>query len=57
MQNDGNFVGYDCNDNPTFVSQTPGNEGARAVIQDDGNLVVYSRDNRALWSSGSTTHC
>lgn len=50
MQTDGNFVLY-AGSSPTWASDTSGNGGARLVMQDDGNLVVYTPDNRALWSS------
>lgn len=34
-------------------SKTGGNPGARAVLQGDGNFVIYSASNAVLWSSGT----
>jgi hypothetical protein len=34
-------------------SGTGGNPGARAVLQGDGNFVIYSASNVVLWSSGT----
>jgi hypothetical protein len=41
MQDDGNFVLYDEDDEPVWASATSGNPGAYLAIQDDGNMVVY----------------
>ncbi len=38
--------------NNNIVWQTNTN-GSKLVMQDDGNLVIYSSDNNALWSSGT----
>ncbi|MEW2255310.1 hypothetical protein [Streptomyces sp. NPDC047869] len=35
---------------------TAGHPGARAIMQDDGNLVVYSADGGVLWASGTEGH-
>ena len=32
-------------------TKTSGHRGARLVVQDDGNLVVYGADNTILWQS------
>ncbi|MEF2977770.1 hypothetical protein [Subtercola sp. YIM 133946] len=59
MQTDGNLVFYvddfyyPGSKYVCWASNTEGHPGARAVYQADGNFVVYSAANRALWSSGT----
>jgi hypothetical protein len=36
---------------PLFDTHTFGNPGAQAVLQSDGNLVVYAPSGKALWAS------
>src|SRR5947207_2809018 len=36
-----------------WETKTSGHRGARLVVQDDGNLVVYGADNSILWQSES----
>jgi len=55
MQTDGNLVEYGGG-RPIWSTDTQGNSGDRAVMQDDGNLVVYSSSGAALWSSGTGGH-
>jgi hypothetical protein len=58
MQTDGNFVLYRS---PTSTlprdavwnTGTYGNPGAWLFMQNDGNLVVYDANDRALWASGT----
>ncbi|GIF18205.1 hypothetical protein BJ973_008832 [Actinoplanes tereljensis] len=50
MQSDGNFVLYD-NGTAIWHTNTPGNPGSSAVMQGDGNLVIYRADGVATWSS------
>ncbi|MFI1972096.1 hypothetical protein [Streptomyces cinnamoneus] len=55
MQDDGNLVTYTTDDNwahrkPTWHTDTAGC-GDRAMMQSDGNFVVYGRDNRVCWTS------
>ncbi|MGW0885554.1 hypothetical protein [Streptomyces sp. NPDC002671] len=50
MQDDGNFVAYDQNDDPVWASNTGGSYGAHLAVQDDGNLVVY-QDGSPLWAT------
>ena len=52
MQADGNFVLYE-NAKPIWASNTYGNKNATLVVQDDGNLVIYSTDKRPLWASNT----
>jgi hypothetical protein len=52
QQTDGNFVLYLFNGQPAWASDTAGNPGARLILQDDGNLVVYLAQ-RAIWSTGT----
>ena len=35
----------------SFGTPTSGNTGVQLVLQDDGNLVIYSQDGRALWNT------
>ncbi|WP_323511686.1 hypothetical protein [Subtercola sp. RTI3] len=57
MQSDGNLVFYvnDFQYPGTFyvcwATGTDNHAGARAVYQTDGNFVVYSTSNQALWST------
>jgi hypothetical protein len=50
MQTDGNFVVYQGT-KPLWSTGTGGHAGAALAVQDDGNLVIYSTDHRAIWSS------
>jgi hypothetical protein len=59
MQADGNLVlyldlaGYSLGPTAVWQSGTAGNPNATAVMQRDGNLVIYSISGRALWQSGT----
>ncbi|MFJ8472007.1 hypothetical protein [Kitasatospora sp. NPDC094011] len=55
LQGDGNLVTYKTNGQYTPVWSAPGSLGcgARAVLQTDGNFVVYGGDNRVCWNSGT----
>jgi hypothetical protein len=55
MQTDGNLVLY-MGDRALWATGTKGKGGAVAVMQGDGNLVVYDRRNKALWASGTNGH-
>jgi len=48
---DGNLIIYDELCSLKWSSNTGGNPGSRLVVQDDGNVVVYRPDGRAVWSS------
>lgn len=52
MQSDGNFVLYNPNspNGVSWASNTYTHHGAYLRVQDDGNVVVYDRDRRPLWS-------
>ena len=52
MQDDGNFVLYDQNNQPVWASGTSGNPGAHLAVQDDGNVVVYLNGN-PLWATNT----
>ena len=54
MQTDGNFVVYDV-DVPRFSTKTSGNPGDTLLLQNDGNLVIYSSTGALLWSSGTAS--
>ena len=54
MQHDGNLVLYETETGAAkWHSRTHGTDGERAIMQDDGNFVVYGRSGRARWSSQS----
>ena len=54
MQGDGNFVLYnEHNGQAQWHTGTWGNPGARLVMQDDRNLVIYGPDDGYLWDSGT----
>ena len=53
MQDDGNFVLYDVNNEPVWASNTAGNPGAYLAVQEDGNLVVYNQDGNPLWAANT----
>jgi hypothetical protein len=54
MQRDGNVVVYK-NGKPTWASGTDGQQSQkhpfRLTMQEDGNLVLYNRDNYPFWAS------
>ncbi|KAF8604040.1 hypothetical protein BDV93DRAFT_441454, partial [Ceratobasidium sp. AG-I] len=56
MQEDGNLVTYDANNNPTWSASSwdegwPGEGPYWVEMQNDGNLVVYKMSGAALWAS------
>jgi YD repeat-containing protein len=54
MAPDGNFYIYNwANGTAPWGAPTYGHPGAYAILQTDGNLVVYDANNVALWSSGT----
>ena len=55
LQSDGNLVEYGGG-RPLWQTATQGHPGDRAVMQIDGNLVVYSSSGAPLWNSGSGGH-
>jgi hypothetical protein len=50
LQGDGNLVLY-MSGTPLWASNTVGSGAAFAVMQDDGNFVVYTSAGTAVWSS------
>jgi len=52
LQRDGNLVVYKEN-KPIWASNTVRAEIARAVIQEDANFVIYDKNNRPFWASGT----
>ncbi|MFJ9589426.1 mannose-binding protein [Streptomyces acidicola] len=50
MQQDGNLVVYNEDDNALWASATFG-EGHTARFQQDGNLVIHNGDDRPIWAS------
>lgn len=52
-QPDGNLVVYAGNA-PVWASGTAGQGVGRAVLQGDGNLVIYNGSNQPLWASGTS---
>ena len=54
MQGDGNLVLYKMSTGRAiWESNTPNQGGVKAVMQYDGNFVVYSVNNNPRWSSGT----
>lgn len=57
MQNDGNLVIYKTFRNKPrqaiWSTKTGKNKGASLWCQYDGNLVIYGKDDKVLWSSGT----
>ncbi len=54
MQNDGNLVLYTTHDDhPIWASATNSIEPRYAVMQEDGNFVVYNPARKAVWSSNT----
>jgi hypothetical protein len=41
---------YDSAHKPLWTSRTGGHAGSHLLMQDDGNLVIYSAGKTALWS-------
>ncbi|MEV6524625.1 hypothetical protein AB0M43_21960 [Longispora sp. NPDC051575] len=50
---DGNLVRFGPDGTAQWDSRTPGNPGAKLVVQYDGNLVLYSATGAVLWNSGT----
>jgi Ca2+-binding RTX toxin-like protein/6-phosphogluconolactonase (cycloisomerase 2 family) len=52
MQEDGHLVLYKADGvTPAWTSNTFGNDGAFAVLQHDGNFVIYDTEQTPLWST------
>lgn len=57
MQPDGNLVEYPMNGSTAIWNTgTAGHPGAYAIMQGDGNLVVYSAGGTALWNAATVGH-
>ncbi|MEO7110038.1 MAG: hypothetical protein ABI183_06345 [Polyangiaceae bacterium] len=54
MQSDGNLVVYGKDSNPLFASHTGAHAGARLLLQDDGNIVIYD-GSTGLWATATTS--
>jgi hypothetical protein len=52
MQGDGNLVLYQ-NGTPLWASNTSGSAADEAIMQDDGNLVLYTSSGSPVWASGT----
>ena len=52
MQGDGNLVLYGPDGRARFATATFGGDDSVAVLQTDGNLVVYD-GGRAIWATGT----
>ena len=54
MRSDGNLALYqNGQSSPYWTSNTSGTTGTVAVMQNDGNFVLYDATQKALWSSGT----
>ncbi|XP_026046184.1 lectin-like [Astatotilapia calliptera] len=51
LQEDGNFVVYKWS--PIWATATNGKNPARLLLQSDSNLVLYTQDDKPVWSSGT----
>lgn len=56
MQTDANLVLY-FGATALWSSNTVGTGGSNAVMQDDGNFVVYTSGGTAVWASGTSGGC
>jgi len=54
FQDDGNLVLYRTRDNRAVWASGTNGRGRKAVLQSDGNLVVYGDNNSALWASNTS---
>ncbi len=52
LQDDGNLVIYEGN-TPLWATGTVGAKSAQAVLEANGNLVIYDSDGRPLWATNS----
>ena len=57
MQNDGNFVLYNSDNQPKWSSGTGGNTGSNLIMQDDGNLVIYNSQSKPIWATHTFAKC
>jgi GH25 family lysozyme M1 (1,4-beta-N-acetylmuramidase) len=55
MQGDGNLVEY-VSGQPLWMTATNGHSGVFAVMQTDGNFVVYDSIGTPLWNAGTQGH-
>ena len=53
MQPDGNLVMFEANGTVLWSSSTSGNPAAYLVIQNDGDVVIYSASNQSIWETQS----
>jgi hypothetical protein len=51
LQEDGNLVMYDAQQEAVWTSNTSGFPGANLVVQDDGNVVIYDGTGVPLWGT------
>ncbi|XP_023248740.1 mannose-specific lectin-like [Seriola lalandi dorsalis] len=51
FQDDGNFVIYTWS--PIWASNTYGKNPFRILLQQDNNLVMYNKEDKPLWASGT----
>ncbi len=50
LQTDGNLVLYEGGE-AVWASGTDGREVSKAIMQEDGNLVLYATDGEPVWAS------
>jgi hypothetical protein len=57
LQSDGNLVIYDLGEDnrATWSSRTNGQAVSKAVMQTDGNFVIYGPDANALWATNTSS--
>ncbi|MFF4406073.1 hypothetical protein ACFY2W_09590 [Streptomyces sp. NPDC001262] len=58
LQEDGNLVVYKVTGEPkpAWQAENAWHQGYEAIMQEDGNFVLYNRDRRAVWASNTSGH-
>lgn len=52
MQADGDLVNYSAPFNGVnWAAGTHKNAGSRLIVQNDGNAVIYDKNNKAIWAT------
>ena len=57
LQRDGNLAVLDYRGVAIYNSNSQHRGGAMLVVQDDGNVVMYSNYGRAVWDTRTRGHC
>ncbi|KAL5249268.1 hypothetical protein ACHWQZ_G018205 [Mnemiopsis leidyi] len=57
FQSDGNLVLYDYKGRVRFAANCHHRGGARLIMQNDANMVIYTNYGRAVWDTRTSGHC